>query len=173
MARKKAAKAQEREVPPLTDAQLRARLKARPALKEIPEALLEFTLPVPYGARIEAVRDENQENGLKVAVHGVKLGERFVRPSVRGTVLRRERAGRSRVAPGEPIALAGYLPDHLPLKPVPTRVEKRLRVRPRLNLFEARRRSVKYTTTVFKPENRYTFNDTAFPWCTVGRVDTP
>jgi V8-like Glu-specific endopeptidase len=28
-------------------------------------------------------------------------------------------------------------------------------------------------TTIFGPDNRYTFNDTAFPWCTVGRVETP
>ena len=109
---------------------------------------------------------------MRVAVRGVKPGERFVRPSVRGTVLRRER-GASQVVPRERIALAGFLPDHLPLKPVPARVERHLRVRPRLNLFEARRRGIKYATTVFNPENRYTFNDTAFPWCTVGRVDTP
>ena len=28
-------------------------------------------------------------------------------------------------------------------------------------------------TTIFGPDNRYIFLDTAFPWCTTGRVDTP
>ncbi len=27
-------------------------------------------------------------------------------------------------------------------------------------------------TTIFSPDDRYTFSDTNFPWCTVGRVDT-
>lgn len=168
MAKSKGSKSREREAPPLTEAQLRARLKARPALKKMRETVLEFTLPAPYSASIKAVRGDENENGLKVAVRGVKPGERFVRPSIRGTVLRRQR-----VVPPERLAIAGYLPDHLPLKPVPPRVEKRFRVRPRQNLFKARRRGVKYATTVFNPENRYIFNDTAFPWCTVGRVDTP
>ena len=158
------------EAPPLTNAQLRARLKSRPALTELP-AQREFTMPVPSSAQIEAVAGDDPDNGLKIIVHGAKPGERFIRPSLPGTVLRRTREGAGR-APAERVALDGYLPDHLPLRPQPTRVERRLRVRPRQNLFEKRRRGVKYTTTVFKPENRYTFDDTAFPWCTVGRVDT-
>jgi V8-like Glu-specific endopeptidase len=144
-------------------------LKDRPALKEMPATAIAFTLSVPSGARIEAVTGAGLENGLRVAVSGVTPGRRFVRPSVPGTSLRRVRAAR----PHEPIALAGYLPDHLPLKTVPPRLSKELRVRQRLDLLGPRRRGQKYTTTVFNPENRYTFNDTAFPWCTVGRVDTP
>src|SRR3546814_7963669 len=35
-----------------------------------------------------------------------------------------------------------------------------------------RSKSQRRATTVFAPENRYTFSDTSFPWCTMGRVDT-
>jgi hypothetical protein len=152
---------------PLTEAQLARRMKARPALKEIPTYALEFSLPVRGGARIEHV-GERDENGLRVAVTGVKLGERFVRPSIRGTVLRRKRA-----RPEETITVSGFAPEHQPFKPVPTRLSKRLQVRQRFDFSGRRRPGVKYATTVFNPENRYTFEDTAFPWCTVGRVDTP
>ncbi|HEX5109162.1 MAG TPA: hypothetical protein VFV95_11970 [Vicinamibacterales bacterium] len=167
MAKRKITKPARREAPPLTDAQLRRRLKERPPLKDAPAGALEFTLPVPASARVEAVRNEGRENGLRVAVSGVRPGERFIRPSVPGTRLRRTSVGR------ESATLSGYLPDHLRLKPVPDRLPRDLRVRPRLDLFHPRRRGQKYTTTVFNPESRYTFNDTAFPWCTVGRVDTP
>lgn len=172
MAKAKTRKKMAPEVPPLTEAQLRRRMKARPALREMPATTVEFTLPVRPGARVEAMAGEGQDNGLRVVVRGVRPGERFVRPSVAGTVLRRK-VDRSRTPRPALIALDGYLPDHLPFKPAPDRLPKDLRVRGRLNLFKPRRRSEKYTTTVFAPENRYTFNDTAFPWCTVGRVDTP
>jgi V8-like Glu-specific endopeptidase len=36
-----------------------------------------------------------------------------------------------------------------------------------------RPKDVHRATTVFTPDDRYIFNDTAFPWCTTGRVDTP
>jgi len=165
---KKAKEKRDREAAPLTDRQLRRTLKARPALREMPETPLEFSLPVPPGARIEVV-DREGGNGLHVAVRGVKAGERYTRPSVRGTVLRVPRNQRGRTA--ERVALDGFLPDHLPLQPIPPKLVRRLQVAPR-GIADHKRR-LKYTTTVFNPENRYTFNDTAFPWCTVGRVDTP
>ena len=173
MAKSKAARTKAVQATPLNEAQLRRRVKERPALTQMPATALEFTLPVPPGARIELVGGDGDSNGLKVAVLGVRPGERFVRPSVRGTILRLEKADRSRAMPREPLEIAGFLPDHLPLQPVPPRLDKRLRVRPRTDLFKKMRRGHKYTTTVFNPENRYIFNDTAFPWCTVGRVDTP
>lgn len=49
-----------------------------------------------------------------------------------------------------------YIPDHLPFRPVPCSLPKELHVR-----------------TVFPPENRKVFKDTAYPWSTIGRVETP
>lgn len=48
-----------------------------------------------------------------------------------------------------------YLPDHLPFRPLPDPLTKELNV-----------------STVFTPDNRKVFNDTSFPWSTVGRVET-
>src|SRR3546814_10816478 len=67
--------------------------------------------------------------------------------------------------------LDGHLPDHLPLQPVPPQLDKTLQVRPFMNAL-TRSKSQRRATTVFAPENRYTFSDTSFPWCTMGRVDT-
>jgi V8-like Glu-specific endopeptidase len=167
----KSARTRKRRAPPLTEAQLVRRMKARPALKKMPAAPLEFSLPVRSAAGVELV-EAGGDSGVRIALRGARIGERFLRPAIRGTVLRRPSA-RARRTREEPMELSGYLPEHLPFKPVPPRLPRRLRVRPHLTPAEARRRGLKYTTTVFNPENRYTFNDTAFPWCTVGRVDTP
>jgi len=71
----------------------------------------------------------------------------------------------------------GHLPDHLPLRVTPRRLPGELRV-PR-RVFSAQKPDrapedrLHYATTIFGPDDRYTFNDTAYPWCTIGRVDTP
>jgi V8-like Glu-specific endopeptidase len=70
-----------------------------------------------------------------------------------------------------PEQLQGMLPDHLELEPYPFRLDKSLAVPPRIDF--RMRRGIRYATTVFPPDNRYTFNDTAFPWSTCGRVSGP
>jgi len=70
----------------------------------------------------------------------------------------------------------GYLPDHLPLRVLPRRLSKELRVPPRIQREEAlsdKTQAPHMATTIFDPDDRYTFNDTSFPWCTVGRIETP
>jgi V8-like Glu-specific endopeptidase len=73
--------------------------------------------------------------------------------------------------------LDGNLPDHLPLRTSPLRLPSHLQVPRRMatDLSRARRddESPHTATTIFSPDDRYLFNDTAYPWCTVGRVDTP
>jgi V8-like Glu-specific endopeptidase len=39
--------------------------------------------------------------------------------------------------------------------------------------YRRNRQRVDRPTNVFPPDQRYIYQDTAFPWCTVGRVDTP
>ena len=71
----------------------------------------------------------------------------------------------------------GLLPDHLPLRlaprklPVELQVPRRVAARGVLDRSDEDR--IMQATTIFGPDNRYLFNDTAYPWCTVGRVDTP
>jgi V8-like Glu-specific endopeptidase len=58
--------------------------------------------------------------------------------------------------------LDGYRPDHLPV-----------RVRP--ELFQGPRKKIKHgmdiPNSVFAPDTRFIYQDTSFPWSTVGRVD--
>src|SRR5512139_3750738 len=69
----------------------------------------------------------------------------------------------------------GYLPDHLGLSILPKQVPRELTVprRMRAPSLPDRPGEVHEATTIFGPDNRYLFFDTAFPWCTTGRVDTP
>lgn len=67
------------------------------------------------------------------------------------------------------------VPDHLPVRPLPRRVvgrhlalQRELADQPQRNgeaMYEA--------TTIFGPDDRYTFRDTAYPWSTTGRVTSP
>jgi V8-like Glu-specific endopeptidase len=61
-------------------------------------------------------------------------------------------------------ATTGLRPAHLALSYKPTLVEK-LRAR-------KIREGSDLPNSVFAPDSRYIFQDTAFPWCTSGRVDT-
>lgn len=69
----------------------------------------------------------------------------------------------------------GSRPEHLDLRPVPNEVPETLR-RPPFTLahgIEVRDKYADRATTVFAPDDRRVFFDTAYPWSTCGRVDTP
>jgi V8-like Glu-specific endopeptidase len=70
---------------------------------------------------------------------------------------------------------AGLLPDHLPSRPLPQPLSQALKTKPRIHvpLSKTRPGELYEPTTVFPPEERRVFQDTSYPWCTVGRVDTP
>jgi V8-like Glu-specific endopeptidase len=61
----------------------------------------------------------------------------------------------------------------LALRALPRRLDKPLVSRKKIDaLAAARDPETRWATTVFSPDDRYLFNDTAFPWCTTGRVET-
>jgi V8-like Glu-specific endopeptidase len=70
----------------------------------------------------------------------------------------------------------GVRPGYFPLSFIPQKVELKLSERafPPFD-FEYRRGEeiLDRPTNVFAPDDRYIYQDTNFPWCTVGRVDTP
>lgn len=68
---------------------------------------------------------------------------------------------------------SGHLPGHLALDPVPRRVARDLVAKPRIHGMLKRTRGTNEPTTIFNPDDRYLFQDTRYPWCTTGRVDTP
>jgi V8-like Glu-specific endopeptidase len=115
---------------------------------------------------------------IRVRIQGAELGTHVFPPAVPGVQLKLPRettSTRALAQLGLP-DLEGYLPDHLPLNPIPQKLDRSLRVR---RFFAEIKRPVPpklertRATTLFPPEDRYTFSDTSFPWCTVGRVDTP
>jgi V8-like Glu-specific endopeptidase len=68
-----------------------------------------------------------------------------------------------------------HVPPHLALRPLPRRVIARdLALKRLLDDQETREEDRTYrATTIFGADDRYTFRDTAYPWCTAGRVTSP
>ena len=70
----------------------------------------------------------------------------------------------------------GLRPDYLTVKFLPHRIKLELNeiAQPPFD-FDYRRGDelLDKPTNVFAPDDRYIYQDTSFPWCTVGRVDTP
>jgi peptidoglycan hydrolase-like protein with peptidoglycan-binding domain len=69
-------------------------------------------------------------------------------------------------------SLTGFLPAHLSLRPLPLPMPYNLIVKPLAQAAKPGAELYK-PTTVFPPEDRRVFQDTAYPWSTTGRVDIP
>lgn len=68
--------------------------------------------------------------------------------------------------------LTGFLPDHLGLRSTPARLDRRFVPRTKRRVPEPGDPDAQWATTIFGTDDRYAFNDTSFPWCTTGRVET-
>jgi len=68
--------------------------------------------------------------------------------------------------------ISGFIPEFLPVNPLPKELPKELHRRK--FVYGAREIGKKQgqTTSVFSPDERYVFSDTSFPWCTCGLVET-
>lgn len=165
---------------PLYPDELVAQLKPREPLRSAVEMPLELSFVVASDVLPQmntSVSVIEQKNGnlyeVKLSVRGAMLGKHALRPpiEIREFTSETDIRERQRACPG----CDGYLPDHLPLRLTPDRLPSILKVPRRIRSFELpdREGGLHQATTIFPPDNRYTFNDTAFPWCTVGRVDTP
>jgi V8-like Glu-specific endopeptidase len=167
---------------PLLFDDVRRLVEPRDALQRGPAQQVELSMTVAgeseLNVEVAAERLENARSApegmgvyqLNLSVYGAAVGTHAFPPTIETVVLSSQRELRTQ--PEE--VLEGYLPDHLALHPMPEPLPNELRTKPRLlsihkqldeNLYEA--------TTVFAPDDRYTFSDTAFPWSTVGRVDSP
>ncbi|MHC4171710.1 MAG: trypsin-like serine peptidase [Planctomycetota bacterium] len=183
---------------PLKEAQLRRQLKPRgarastlglevgfdvmvatPRSLKIDERVSTREKSVAFRPGAPLVKRSGRKRGVRVKfkIQGAELGTHVFPPPVPGVQLKLPRetvATRALARLGLP-DLDGYLPNHLPLNPIPQRLDRKLRVRRYLS--ESKRlargeRERTRATTIFPPEDRYTFSDTSFPWCTIGRVDT-
>lgn len=100
-----------------------------------------------------------------VEIDGVDVTARATPPALVGTELRRgERRGRERHPER---LLDAFVPEHLAFDPLP-----RQRVRPFRTIQSKIPRDRNVATTIFGADNRMTFQDTAYPWSTVGLVET-
>lgn len=166
---------------PLYPDELVAQLKPREPLKKAIKKPLELSfmiaadVPPEIDASIAEVKQKGESKvyEVRLSMHGAMIGAHALRPPIetRKFSHRKSIRQRQREFPG----FDGYLPDHLALRPIPNRLPSELKVPRRLDslVMPYREKGVHQATTIFAPDNRYIFNDTAFPWCTVGRVDTP
>ncbi len=170
--------------PPLSVEEIPLQLKPRPALKSAAALSIELPLILPAGAqlRVEAISERARisaserpgsfTTATKLTVPGV-LGKRTLPPSIPIKVL--EPSSNIKALQAQARSLAGRVPDHLPFLPLPASLPDALASKPRIQvqLPANRPKDLHEPTTVFRPDERKVFHDTAFPWCAVGRVETP
>ncbi|WPP48443.1 trypsin-like serine protease [Catalinimonas niigatensis] len=123
---------------------------------------------LPGGVKIELDRiwqnEKNQaeierhENGNIVITKNFDL-QRVQPPSIRFDALDREKLGDNIRD-----EIQGFIPGHLGIRFAPQVIE-----RINIDIKDGEDRPV----NVFPPDTRYVFDDTSFPWCTTGRVETP
>lgn len=100
----------------------------------------------------------------------LSLGVHSFAPGLEGTKLSMRRKLLSE--DDHPEHVTGFLPDHLALRTAPAKLDRRLFADVKFDSLAAVDPETRWATTVFSPDDRRTFADTAFPWCTVGRVET-
>lgn len=99
-----------------------------------------------------------------VEVEGVRAGGRGVPPAMRGEP---RRIAQRQVSEDELAErLTGFAPAHLGFSAVPRDLVRSVQ---RIRRSEPEPR---YATTIFGADDRLTFSDTAYPWSTVGLVET-
>lgn len=158
---------------PLTSAQVK-RLKRLPPEGEPPRrvALNLDTFRLPEGVEAQIVQVEGSPDLFQVRVDlpGDMLGRRTPYDRIPTFKLDRKELKASPLADVNP---DGLRPSYLPVDFLPTRVKLTLseRAHPPSNFRYPK--GVDRPTNVFPPDQRYIYQDTTFPWCTVGRVDTP
>jgi V8-like Glu-specific endopeptidase len=158
---------------PLSSAQVKRLKRLRPEAdppKRVTLNLNTFRLPKDAKAHIVRVQGRTDLFQVKVGLQGEALGRRTPYDRIPTFKLDRNKLkGRAL----EAVKPDGLRPLYLPVDFLPTRVKFSLaeRARPPFNFKYPK--GVDRPTNVFAPDQRYIYQDTSFPWCTVGRVDTP
>lgn len=177
---------------PLTETELLRKLKPRKPLKTLKDFTYDLDIIVAASEKLEITSEvsskgvklplarntaegEKLGNSTKIKIHvkAAQIGTHVFPSDMSGALIKMPRITKKMINDakvGLP-DLNGYLPDHLPLTPIPPKLTKDLQVRKFIGKMP-KAKGYHRATTIFPPENRYTFSDTSFPWCTVGRVDT-
>jgi V8-like Glu-specific endopeptidase len=166
----------ERVTQPMTEMELASRqdLEAEvPAPDEVTITL--STLQLPRGARASLVEVDGADGvyQVRVALPGDAIGHRTPYDRIPARGLEAVEVDMRALAEVDP---DGLRPRHLRVAFHPNEVRLGLneRAMPPAD-FDYRRDDelVDRPTNVFAPDERFVYQDTSFPWATVGRVDTP
>ncbi len=178
---------------PLKERELKKKIKDRKPTTSIKEFDLEFNLNIAENKTVKVVAQRQTKSrrpainrvkakgeklgkaaGLKVKVQGVQLGTRVFAPNISGNLLAYPKSTKKRIAQakmGLP-DLDGYLPDHLGLTAIPPKLSKEFIRAKTISHSKLRGKHTHEATTIFTPDERRLFNDTAYPWSTIGKVST-
>ena len=190
MARKKTAKRAVKPPRPLYPEEAIERIGQREALVDAKDVKVDFNILVGAygepkieldsvalkGGDVQGPNDDKRAKGyeLRLSIANAALGTHVLPPQVK--VREFDHHEDIRKAQRRFPEFDGYLPDHLPMRVMPKRLPERLKVPRRIQVEGAiadKSERPHMATTIFGTDDRYTFNDTAFPWCTVGKVETP
>lgn len=157
---------------PMTERQLLKEVRPREAAEKFKG---EFARRLPLGkrytsAKLKVVKDKFGA-WLDIPLDASQLG---VHTFPAGPTMHRIAQPRRKADVKAPFRkFDGLLPSHLGVRPTPERVARDLIAKPRIHGTLKKKRGTNDPTTIFPPDNRYLFQDTHYPWCTTGRVDTP
>jgi V8-like Glu-specific endopeptidase len=141
-------------------------LDARPLAEPVALTLSRIQLATARGGKFELQLVHTGQDARVRVVTNVIGEHRFPAPMrhVRMATKRRTRIDNE--------LLSGFHPEFLARSAFPKKLTRTLR---RAKFIDPKRRVGKgevEITTVFAPDDRYTFSDTSFPWCTCGLVET-
>jgi len=174
MARKKAKTSKAAvEPPPLTTAQV-AKLRALDPTANPPDRVslnvATFRLPEAASSRVVPVEGTPDLFHVVVDLSGKSLGVRAPFEKVPHIKLT---AAQLKTTPFGDVKPEGFRPAHLRVDFMPSKVKLTAADRPVPPFDFKYPKGVDRPTNVFAPDQRYIYHDTSFPWCTVGRVDSP
>lgn len=129
--------------------------------------------PIPEVSNVSVVDPlvrlgERETFRIDLTVPRREIGVHATPPGIEGTRLKSRRE--LLLDDNHPEAVSGFLPDHLARRVRPDKLDRRFARR--LKRTKPTDDDPRIPTTIFGDDDRYWFNDTAFPWCTAGRVET-
>jgi V8-like Glu-specific endopeptidase len=133
-----------------------------------------FRLPERAKASLVKVRGAAGTFKVQVSLPGKAIGHRAIFQNIPAQTP--SKIGKSKKKSRLTVRDDGVRPLHLAVNFIPKKVDLKLneRAQPPID-FDYRREGeiVNRPTCIFVPDDRYIYQDTNFPWNTVGRVDTP
>ncbi|HEY2817104.1 MAG TPA: hypothetical protein VGK44_08245 [Casimicrobiaceae bacterium] len=128
-----------------------------------------FQLPARTRAELTKVRGARHAYRVDAVIPGRQLGQRSPYETIPIQALKKSSIS-SRL---DRVSFAGQRHAWTEVKFVPPKVKLRVNERSRPPVDLVLPEGVDLPCNVFPPDDRYIYQDTSFPWCTVGRVDSP